>query len=510
MINRHCRAIESALRAVPAVALAMGLVTAGLAAPRPSFADSHFDPPFREATEIVDATTVPAEPVGRIQVVIRSVDVSNDRDGFWTGSGDIELTTAIWLCTGPNPPCSASDNNEAVILAEDKKSFSADSGDHETLNRVIPSADDVINANFASEFGGIAVFDGRSYLLDISAFEHDVSGGDFMGGVQRIINKDNNWGEGVYTREPAGHDPDTSLPGRGLLCAGCGDIIIGDYLVTYAIRFMSLPDMHPTAMTVKTPGGPDAEVCATIENEGTETAEAFGLIFTVDDKRISQIGGGVPAGQSKQICANVDPVAVGNHTLAVAVDPDRAIAESNERNNVYSTPYVRRVIDDVVGPVTGGVLETTGGSDTGQPPILRGTGAQGITQVTTTTTVQTAPGPRPSLKVNDIQVKGKQPSGQNDCDPGENDVTVVMKNEGAAAATNLVLQLVVDGKEKDALEKPVGNINANQSLNVTFDDVELKSDDEHKLLATLLTKKAGSEGGEELAKLEREVRCRNE
>jgi hypothetical protein len=477
-----------AFRVTSAIALVLTLVTAGQIGPKPAFADDPVRPPVGDLPELVDISTGPVEPVGRIQVVIRSVDVSNDRDGFWTGAGDIELTTAIWRCTGPNPPCSASDNSQAQILAEDKKSFSADSGDMVALNRVIPSADDVIDWTAASADGGIPVFDGLSYLLDISAFEEDFSGGDFMGGVQRVINKGNNWGVGVYTREPAGPDPDTSLPGRGLLCAGCGGIIVGDYLVTYEIRFMSLPDMHPTAMSVKSPGGPNAQVCARIDNPGTETAEAFGLIFTVDDKRVSQIGGGVAAKQSKEICANTDPVAAGNHTLSVVVDPDRAIAESDERNNFFTTPYVRRVIDDVIGPITGGVLETADGAGTGPPP----------------------PGPQLNLKVNEIQVKGKKPSGQNDCDPGKNDITVVMKNDGGTAAMNLVLHLVVDGKERDALEKPVPSINPSQTLNVAFNDVELTSADKHELLASLFARKTGGEQDEKLAQLETSVACKNE
>jgi len=488
MKHLHHVALASALRTTSAIALALTLATTGQMAPKSAFADDPVRPPVGDLPELVDASTGPVEPMGRIQVVIRSVDVSNDRDGFWTGAGDIQLTTAIWRCTGPNPPCSASDNSQAQILAEDKKSFSADSGEMVALNRVIPSADDVIDWHVASEDGGIAVFDGQSYLLDISAFEEDFSGGDFMGGVQRVINKANNWGVGVYEREPAEPDSDTSLPGRGLLCAGCGGIIVGDYLVTYEIRFMSLPDMHPTAMSVKSPGGPNAQVCAKIDNPGTETAEAFGLIFTVDDKRVSQIGGGVAASQSKEICANTDPVAAGNHTLSVVVDPDRAIAESDEQNNFFTTSYIRRVIDDAVGPITGGVLETSDGSGTGPPP----------------------PGPQLNLKVNEIQVKGKKPSGQNDCDPGKNDVTVVIKNDGSAGAMNLVLQLVPDGKTRDALEKSVANINSNQTLNVTFNDVELQSADEHQLLATLFVKKAGSEPDEKLAQLQAEVRCKNE
>jgi hypothetical protein len=490
MIRLHTRTLAGALRPVLAIALAITLVVSAI--PQPTLADSHLESPFGDLPEFVDASTGPIEPVGRIQVIIRSVDVSNDRDGFWTGAGDIELTTAIWRCTGPNPPCSASDENDAEILAEDTKSFSADSGDFVALNRVIPSADDVISPNFASADGGIAVFDGQSYLVNISAFEEDFSGGDFMGGVQRIINKGNGWAVGVYTREPAGHVPDTSLPGRGLLCAGCGGIVVGDYLVTYEIRLMPLPDMHPTDLSVKSPGGPKPEVCATIANLGPEKAEAFGLIFTVDGDPTSTIGGDVTAGQSKLICAEVDPIAVGTHSLSVTVDPDRAIAEGDEQNNQRTESYVRRVIDDIVGPITGGVLDSRPGADPGQGP-----------------TMDPSPGQRANLQVSSIRVKGKDASGQNDCDPGKNDVTVVLRNQGNAAATNFAVRLIVDGKDNDAEEKTGINANVGQEVNVIFNDVELGPNTD-SLAAIVDARKSVDESDENNNELKIAVSCKKE
>ena len=136
------------------------------------------------------------------------------------------------------------------------KSFGADSGEAVSLNRVIPQTGDELHGPYALAEGGIAVFDGQRYLLMINGFESDGDfGGDFMGGVQRVIDGSNNWALGTYTREPAAQFEDTSLPGRGLLCAGCGGIVVGDYLVTYQIRLVPLPDMHPTALSVKAPGG---------------------------------------------------------------------------------------------------------------------------------------------------------------------------------------------------------------------------------------------------------------
>ena len=72
-------------------------------------------------------------------------------------------------------------------------------------------------------------------------------------------------------------------------------------------------------------------------------------------------------------------------------------------------------------------------------------------------------------------MKGKNPSGQNDCDPGQNDVTVVLKNQGNGQADNLNVQLAVDGK--NALDKPVASLSAGQELSVIFDGVALNSGD---------------------------------
>jgi hypothetical protein len=357
------------------------------------------------------------------------------------------------------------------------------------LNRVIPQIGDELHGPNASAEGGIAVFDGQRYLLMINGFESDhnetldVGGGDFMGGVQRVLDSSNSWAIGTYTREPAAPFEDTSLPGRGLLCAGCGGIIVGDYLVTYQIRLAPLPDMHPSALSVKAPGGPDTQVCATIQNLGAETAEAYGMIFTIDGEPKSQIGGGLPANQSHEDCVQVGALAVGTHSLAVSVDPDRAIPESNEGNNVFARDYVRRVIDDIVVTGGGAVLEPA------QPPVVQGG--------------------QPNLQVSAIRVKGKNPSGQNDCDPGQNDVTVVLKNQGDGQAENLNVQLIVDGKDKEALNKPVASLSAGQELNVVFNAVDLKPG-ERPLVATVEGKSSNAELDGSKAELKVIVACKNE
>ena len=57
-------------------------------------------------------------------------------------------------------------------------------------------------------------------------------------------------------------------------------------------------------------------------------------------------------------------------------------------------------------------------------------------------------------------MKGKDPNGQNDCDPGKNDVTVVVKNQGRGAAAAFAVRLAVDNQQNDADERTVDSLDA--------------------------------------------------
>jgi hypothetical protein len=318
------------------------------------------------------------DPAARLQVIIKSVQVANDRDGFLSGEGDIRLTATFWRCTDAQHPCSAGSSNPAKLLAQAERSFDADSGDMVNLNRVFPLTPDVKDVSLASEATGFAVHAGRNYLLEINAFERDPGGGDFMGGIQRDVNESNGWGIGLHTLEPAGFFADTSLPNTGILCAGCGGIIVGDYLVTYEIRRTPLPDLVPTAIrVVKEAGGNDDQVCLGLKNAGQAASGPARLNLYVDNTAPPNGGvqaAGLAAGASNETCIQTIFPASGLHQLRLVADQFRTVPEMNELNNDLVRGFQ---FGAFTPPPGGGVLDpgisTNPGGGQTHPPIGPGT-----------------------------------------------------------------------------------------------------------------------------------------
>ena len=276
------------------------------------------------------------DPAARLQVVIRTVHVSNDRDGAGRGAGDMSLTARFWRCSGPHHPCSAGPNNPPELLAHARASFQADSGEAVNLNRTLPRAGDDMHGTLASEEAGIAVYGGQRYLLHIDMVERDWVSRDKMGAVQRVIDESNGWGIGLYWHEPAGHGADQSFPFNpdDVMCAGCGGIIFGDYLVTYEIRRTALPDLRPTEIRVADATG---EVCLVARNDGPVASGPFRMSLLVDGAPAP--GGNMgpleplQPGQTHGVCQAATLPTAGRHQMALVVDEERAVPEMNERNN---------------------------------------------------------------------------------------------------------------------------------------------------------------------------------
>jgi hypothetical protein len=316
------------------------------------------------------------DPAARIQVVIKSVTVSNDRDGFWTGAGDILLKTSIWRCTGPRGRCSASEDNPARLLAYAPKAFDANSGEMEVLNRLVPLAGDVKDGAVASEELGIALQAGQEYLLQFNAFERDAGGGDFMGGIQRAIHEGNGWGVGSYTLEPAGHLPDGSLPPTpdDILCAGCGGIVVGDYLVTYEIRRTPLPDLRPTGITV-TDRDDASDVCVAVENRGQQDAAQFGLAVYVDNSMPPNgniQSEGLALGASRDVCVRVNLPTSGRHRLRAIVDQSRFVPEMDETNNALDRGLDRTPLGSTLPQIEPVVAEADSSDNPPPTPTTQG------------------------------------------------------------------------------------------------------------------------------------------
>jgi hypothetical protein len=169
--------------------------------------------------------------------------------------------------------------------------------------------------------------------------------------------------------------------------------------VRYDIRPEPLPDPGPTEINVlKLAGTTDDTVCVALENSGSQNATPFKVTLLANDVHLpgtTMEAGQLPAGRKAELCTPAKlPVSA---RLVAIVDETQAVTQYNETNNWAD--FQHRAPQPLVEP--------------------------GTTQPNAS---------QPDLTPRSLRVKGKEPSGQNDCDPGKNDVTVVVKNDGAGSA----------------------------------------------------------------------------
>jgi subtilase family serine protease len=117
----------------------------------------------------------------------------------------------------------------------------------------------------------------------------------------------------------------------------------------------------------------------------------------------------------------------------------------------------------------------------------------------------TGPAPSADLVVSAIRV----PGGANDCDPGKNDVTVVVTNAGGAAATGFAVRVFVDDKDDEAKEKAGLALDASKELTVRVDDLRIPKG-QHTLTATADSQNAVAEANDANNELKTTVRCRDD
>ncbi len=106
-------------------------------------------------------------------------------------------------------------------------------------------------------------------------------------------------------------------------------------------------ELHPLSIELGSAPvhrGDTATVRSQIENTGERTATGFTVGFFIDDLRLatySYSGGGLDYEDSVKAEASLDTsdLAPGDYTLRVVVDPDNRIPETDEANNVISTPF---------------------------------------------------------------------------------------------------------------------------------------------------------------------------
>jgi hypothetical protein len=466
---RHSRphrgiAIGRAAAAVLALIIPL-LLTAG--APTRALAD---EPPVRDHRE----------PDARIQVVLKQVHIFDDEDTF--GAGEIHLLAivtecvdaqCVWQCAVPNDYCTA----DGPIYSQALMNFSANSGARVNLaDRLMPRSDDAVFAATRAALGvtdetGIPLHVGKRYQLGVLGWENDVGPFDFdtLGYFSVDLDESNGWGVGTYTRTSVEND----------------DGKPGDFEMTFDVRPTPLPDLVPQSLQGRLLDDGRPIVCTLVANLGEQESSGFQMVLRADGADIPNgtFGGSMLAvGETLSHCFLVP---AGQHRYTLSVDESHQVAEMNEYNNTLDQSFALR-------------LAPPGGLDTLTGPLSPAPDASSGVQPLTTA--------QADLTVGSIRVKGKEPSGQNDCDPGRNDVTVTVKNAGTAAAAAFVVRLLVDD---DASLKNVPSLDPGKDASVEFGGVQLKKG-ERKLAATVDPQKLVAESNDDNNELKIPVRCKDE
>jgi hypothetical protein len=336
----------------------------------------------------------PPDPAARLQVVIKSVYIHDDREGLFSGDGEFELHGHI---------SDLSPYRGLVTMATRK--FGGGTRDTITFGPegLVPGAGDSSHDAEASEALGFAVYAGRRYglyffMVEIDPYENN----EIMGEVNFYV--------------------DTAEPGLGI---GTHSLRsrwqghLGDYTITFEIRRTPLPDLHPTSIEVLSIPGGGETVCLGVENVGQKNAGPFEMVFRIDGQDVpggTVAAGALPMGQSGKLCL---PVALpfGQHKLSVDVDEDRVVAEMNELNNSFARQFFR----------------TVGGGAGTLPPLVADPGA---------------PAQPPDLVVTSVKV-ARSADGTGTCKGDEiNYLFAQVKNVGQGPADEFAVRLEVRGDLK--------------------------------------------------------------
>jgi hypothetical protein len=402
----------------------------------------------------VRADPVPRrEPKYRIQVVVKAVEIYDDRDLF--GSGDFSMRAILHRC--PDPPV----DDCASILFEGLSSehmarFSGDTGDIVKLYLTLPNAADPVWGGYdLSEDAGYPMYDGERYVLRFDLWDLDpgVNDNDYMGFVDVPLAEENQYYLGTH------HVVAT----RG----GFGDS--GDFGLEYEVRITPLPNLQPFSIErFAVPNSTDDFVCIGVANNGVALSGPFQVTLRTDGfiprDGVIDVGGFAP-GQVNTVCTTTNLPTIGpNHSWAAIVDEAGSVPETYERDNR---------LDGQIPPRPGGT-----------PPGPGATPAAPASPAPSSTSTPTPSATVPDLTVSAIKVNGRVPDGKDDCKDGKNAVTVVVKNGGTTDAGGFAVRLVVDDAQGAAVEQSVSGLEAGQEREVRFDDVRLKKG-EHKLTATV-------------------------
>ena len=439
-----------ARRAWTSLGLAALLLGSTLGAPTPTLAQ---DP-------VIKDHRMGGPYVARVQVIMHSVKIFDDRDGRFAGDGEFYFWYTL-VCAQLTDRCLG---NEEVFLDGYEKRFSAGSGETYALNQAVPVDGSPTNGYQATSDTGYPLYPGHNYRLRWGMEENDsITDREQMGDFRHHMTADTNWGIGTFTTRSARADGSP-----------------GDFELTYEVRPVPMPDLRPVNIKIQDiPGGPKQRVCVAVQNIGPVAANPFGVVLRVNgDVPFGAQGSspGLTSGNATDVCIETELPAGGPHKIEAYVDPGQAIIEYNEANNAYEQSYTGSGPAPAPSPEPGPILITSQGKgkDDGQGE------AQTQSKV--------------DLTVSGIKVNGQVPDGKNDCKDGKNAATIVVKNTGSAKASAFTVRLAVDGGE--AIEETVDGLDAGKEREVKLDDVRLKKGAQ-KLIATADSKAAIAESNEE-------------
>jgi CARDB len=358
------------------------------------------------------------DPDARLEIVVKRILIHDDYD--W-GEGDISITVILW--EGPSELARSGDIK-----------FGADDGETVTLHRVFPWAGDRVADPSIGPGIGIPVYADRTYGLQILGFERDdFTADDALGFVYREINLGNNWGPlGTYTER--------------------ADNWGAAFSVEYEMRRAGLPDLRPTDIRVHADTG---DVCLVATNPGPQASGPFRMRLYLDGALAP--GGDVgptalATGETNGVCTAIPLPTTGQHRLALVVDEERAVPESDESNNrreeAYPSPFARPGLQDRPVLVSDDPAITPDPAPGCDP--IEGTGCPAgparpvVPAGPLPVLVDTA---APDLRVGAVEVR--HADGGRCVIRGRNTVAATIRNAGGTEADPFAVELAVGGQRRD-------------------------------------------------------------
>ena len=401
----------------------------------------------------------------RVELEIKSVHIYDHREPVYELEGEIRLEARLWR-VHQIEGCPRWTHDEGCIetLASMTVSFDASSGDTVTIGRTLPDQRSAGVGKYADPSGpgiGIALRGDEVYGWEISAVDEDAVIDDLMGWLRGELSRANGWGTpGEYDERGWVQCDDEGVGG---FCAlfimespfNPPDAKAAHFSVVYELRRTPLPDLFASGFRYDTQRG---AVCMRVMNVGSRAAEPFAIQFRADATPSAEATqqsywflNGLGVNESQEPCLN-PLLPAGEWAVSFIIDEADGVLEGNEGNNRYDSKFTFLTF----GP---------SGPQSIAPPPQGPVPANPVTG-------------QADLTVTGIQVKGENARGNGGCDPGKNEATVSVKNQGTGPAASFSVRLKGTPEHDDdddvSVEKSVASLDAGAEQDVQFNDLRLK------------------------------------